>query len=74
MSALPPKADIRRRDQDVCFGPISDIANSASGGCANATCARSLRTRRVLKQFLMEITLAAATKKNPKLGRRLGLL
>ena len=23
MSALPPKADIRPRDQDVCFGPIS---------------------------------------------------
>ena len=22
MSALPPKADIRPRDQDVCFGPI----------------------------------------------------
>ena len=21
MSALPPKADIRPRDQDVCFGP-----------------------------------------------------
>ena len=26
MSTLPPKADIRPRDQDVCFGPISDIA------------------------------------------------
>ena len=25
MSALPPKADIRPRDQDVCFGPIGDI-------------------------------------------------
>jgi hypothetical protein len=25
MSALPPKADIRPRDQDVCFGPISDV-------------------------------------------------
>jgi hypothetical protein len=25
MSAIPPKADIRRRDQDVCFGPSADI-------------------------------------------------
>jgi hypothetical protein len=25
MSALPPKADIRPRDQDVCFGPQADI-------------------------------------------------
>ena len=25
MSAFPPKADIRPRDQDVCFWPISDI-------------------------------------------------
>jgi hypothetical protein len=24
MSALPPKADILRRDQDVCFGPKGD--------------------------------------------------
>jgi len=28
MSALPPKADIRPRDQDVCFGPIGDITTS----------------------------------------------
>jgi hypothetical protein len=26
MSALPPKADIRPRDQDVCFGPQADLA------------------------------------------------
>jgi hypothetical protein len=26
MSALPPKADIRPRDHDVCFGPKGDIA------------------------------------------------
>ena len=25
MSALPPKADIHPRDQDVCFGPKADI-------------------------------------------------
>jgi hypothetical protein len=25
MSALPPKADIRPRDQDVCFGPKADV-------------------------------------------------
>jgi hypothetical protein len=24
MSALPPKADIRPRDQDICFGPKAD--------------------------------------------------
>jgi len=28
MSALPPKADIRPRDQDVCFGPKADIAGT----------------------------------------------
>jgi hypothetical protein len=27
MSALPPKADIRPRDQVVCFGPITDISS-----------------------------------------------
>ena len=25
ISALPPKADIRPRDQDVCFGPLAEI-------------------------------------------------
>ena len=25
MSAIPPKADIRPLDQDVCFGPKADI-------------------------------------------------
>jgi hypothetical protein len=25
MSALPPKADIRRRNQDVCFGPKPEV-------------------------------------------------
>jgi hypothetical protein len=25
MSALPSIADIRPRDQDVCFGPIADM-------------------------------------------------
>jgi hypothetical protein len=25
MSALPPKADIRPRDQDICFVPKTDI-------------------------------------------------
>ena len=28
MSALPPKADIRPRDQDVCFGPTADIVTN----------------------------------------------
>ena len=28
MSALPPKADIRPRDQDVCFGLKTDIPAS----------------------------------------------
>ena len=31
MSALPPKADIRPRDQDVCFGPIPDSVERAQG-------------------------------------------
>jgi hypothetical protein len=26
MSALPPKADIRQGNRDVCFVPIADIA------------------------------------------------
>jgi hypothetical protein len=29
MSALPPKADIRPRDQDVCFGPKADSCTAA---------------------------------------------
>jgi hypothetical protein len=33
MSALPPKADMRPRDQDVCFGPIADqVQCSKSSG------------------------------------------
>ena len=28
MSAFPPKADIRLRDQDVCFGPGTDMKPS----------------------------------------------
>jgi hypothetical protein len=28
MSALPSKPDIRPRDQDVCFGPVSDVPGS----------------------------------------------
>ena len=32
MSALPPKADIRPRDQDVCFGPRGDIHFEAACG------------------------------------------
>ncbi len=31
MSALPPKANIRPRDQDVCFGPKVDMAPFDSG-------------------------------------------
>jgi hypothetical protein len=30
MSALPPKADIRERDQDVCFGPKADILHRSN--------------------------------------------
>jgi hypothetical protein len=30
MSALPPKADIRARDQDVCFGPKGDICSATN--------------------------------------------
>jgi hypothetical protein len=30
MSALPPKADIRPRDQDVCFGPEADSCTAAN--------------------------------------------
>jgi hypothetical protein len=30
MSALPPKADIRADDQDVCFVPIADIPELAT--------------------------------------------
>jgi hypothetical protein len=28
MSAIPPKADIRQRDQDVCFGSKADMATA----------------------------------------------
>ena len=32
MSALPPKADIRPRDQDVCFGPRLSAVGAAAKG------------------------------------------
>jgi hypothetical protein len=34
MSALPPKADIRPRDQDVCFGPQADSCTAAKSPLA----------------------------------------
>jgi hypothetical protein len=47
MSALPPKADIRPHDQDVCFGPEADIAfnlQSTFGGSARTSvCASTCR-------------------------------
>jgi hypothetical protein len=30
MSALPPKADIAERDQDVCFVPKADMGDGAA--------------------------------------------
>jgi hypothetical protein len=45
MSALPPTADIRPRDQDVCFGPIGDI-NPPSSPAANTL----IRGRKILVQ------------------------
>jgi hypothetical protein len=30
MSALPPKADIRPRDQDVCFGPKAAVSRCST--------------------------------------------
>jgi hypothetical protein len=36
MSALPPKADIRPRDQDVCFGPILLQKSAMTGHCGLA--------------------------------------
>jgi hypothetical protein len=44
MSALPPKADIRPRDQDVCFGPQADIAmpNRSLRRQARVTCPGSV--------------------------------
>ena len=41
MSAFPPKANIRPRDRDVCFGPTADISvkvdMSAPNSAADAT-------------------------------------
>jgi hypothetical protein len=48
MSALPPKADIRPRDQDVCFGPIAIGTAQATPGWADApqrNCARPTAMR-----------------------------
>jgi hypothetical protein len=36
MSAIPPKADIRPRDQDVCFGPCVDGSELARTFFTNA--------------------------------------
>src|SRR5437660_12568883 len=46
MSALPPKADIRPGDQDVCFGPDSDIRRII----------RSLRRRALLSQVSVRVS------------------
>jgi hypothetical protein len=42
LSALPLKADIRQRDQDVCFGPKGDMPRDQTGqqfSSANRPCA-----------------------------------
>src|SRR6266566_4749213 len=41
MSALPPKADIRPRDPDVCFGPGSDICTAAKAPYSITSSARA---------------------------------
>ena len=47
MSALPPKADIRPRDQDVCFGPKADIGSLKSTlSCAVRAPREALRQSR----------------------------
>jgi len=47
MSALPPKADIRPRDQDVCFGPEADIRwRRARAVAYHATNATQIHTKK----------------------------
>jgi hypothetical protein len=50
MSALPPKADIRSRDQDVCFGPQPDSCIAAKKHhysiTSSASCCRCNGTSR----------------------------
>jgi putative tryptophan/tyrosine transport system substrate-binding protein len=41
MSALPPKADIRPRDQDVCFGPKADSCSAAKSRYSITSSARA---------------------------------
>ena len=56
MSALPPKADIRPRDQDVCLGPKADIGvdtivRSPSAGSLKSTLSCAVRApREALRQ------------------------
>jgi hypothetical protein len=42
MSALPPKADIAERDQDVRFVPIADIARATPFGIKEPPTAASI--------------------------------
>jgi len=44
MSALPPKADIRPRDRDVCFGPLTEVEGLYSIG--SSECVADRRTQR----------------------------
>ena len=45
MSALPPKADIRRRIEDVCFVPRTDINTDAHEALVTRASVRNLTTR-----------------------------
>jgi hypothetical protein len=46
MSALHPKADIRPRDQDVCFGPKDGVIDQRLHGLARS--ARSMPTENLI--------------------------
>jgi len=69
MSALPPKADIRPRDQDVYFGPTADI-----GACPHHVRFTSSESRHQPPNLTIYGGLASETTRNgqrePKIVRQ----
>jgi hypothetical protein len=60
MSALLPKADIRPRDQDVCFGPLSEVAHRQMSPGDEINFGYVSGSIRILNLLLFAVFVAAA--------------
>jgi hypothetical protein len=68
MSALPPKADIRQRSQNVCFGPKCDIGYSINSSAATSRPGGTVRPR-AFAVFHVDDSFVLGRRLNGKIDR-----